>query len=132
MNNLIDNFAELENIKDSVTFDKVRLMYGTGRSNTITTPQGKKSFYRNGVMTEIGDIKESVWVQLIEYLIQREDEIELFNQLVEWIKDTYHWQQTEEECKKYALELHAARIFDRPEWVDYLAFNKKYCADFIV
>lgn len=126
MDKLIDNFSELESVKDSVTIVQVQLKYGTGRSNTITTSQGKKCFYRNGVMTEIGDIKESVWVQLIEYLIQRDNETELFNQLLEWLKDNYHWPKGDDERRRYALELHAARIFDRTEWVDYIAFNKKY------
>lgn len=42
------------------------------------------------------------------------------------IKDTYGWNQTDEERKKYVLQLHAARIFDNPKWVDYTSFNEKY------
>ena len=126
MNTLIEDISAVKGMLDSLTFEQVRLMYGTGRSNTVTTAQGKKSFYRNGVMTKIGDIRESVWIEVIEYMIARDNETELYNYLYKWVKDTYGWNQTDEERKKYVLQLHAARIFDNPKWVDYTSFNEKY------
>lgn len=123
---LINNFSEIESIKDSLTFEKVRDLYGTGRSNTFTTVQGKVTLYRHGVMTEIGDIEESVWMQIVESLIEKSQEVELYNNLLEWVREKIKWHESETERKKYALRLHASRIFDNPEWVDYKAFNAKY------
>lgn len=123
---LINNFSEIESIKDSLTFENIRHKYGTGRSSTFATSNGKKTSYRHGVMTEIGDVGETVWMRIVEYLIEKAHETVLFNNLFEWIRDTIKWHQSEYECKKYALQLHAARIFDDPKWVDYKAFNAKY------
>lgn len=125
MDILINVFPN-EKVLDGLTFEKVSLKYGTGRSNTFNTPNGKKTSYRHGVMTEIGDIEVSVWMQIVEYLIRKANEIELYNNLLEWVTDTMKWSESEAERRKYALELHAARIFDNPKWVDYIAFNKKY------
>lgn len=82
-------------------------------------------------MTEIGDIEVSVWMQIVEYLIRKANEIELYNNLLEWVTDTMKWSENEIERKKYSLELHAARIFDNREWVDYIAFNKKYRSEIL-
>lgn len=128
---LIDNFSEIESIKDRLTFGEVKFLYGTGRSNTFTTVHGKVTTYRNGVMTEIGDIEESVWMQIVEFLIKKSHEIELYHNLLEWVKERIKWCASEAERKKYALRLHASRIFDNREWVDYRAFNANYRPDII-
>ena len=122
----INNFSEIESIKDDLTFQMVKYKYGTGRSNSFTTAHGKVVTYRHGVMTEIGDIEESVWMQIVEFLIKKSQETELYNNLLEWVTDTIKWLQNDIERKMYALRLHAARIFDNPDWIDYRAFNKKY------
>lgn len=128
MDILINVFPD-EKVLDGLTFEKVSLKYGTGRSSTFNTPNGKRTSYRHGVMTGIGDIEVSVWMQIVEYLIRKANEIELYNNLLEWVTDTLKWSENEVERKKYALELHAVRIFDNHEWVDYIAFNKKYQRD---
>ena len=125
MDILINVFPD-EKVLDGLTFEKVSLKCGTGRSNTFNTPNGKKTSYRHGVMTGIGDIEVSVWMQIVECLIKKANEIELYNNMLEWVTDTMKWSENESERRKYALELHAARIFDNPEWVDYTAFNTKY------
>ena len=102
-------------------------MYGTGRSFTTVNSQGeKKSHYRNGCMTAIGDIEESVWKQMVRQLIIRENETELFRNLKSWLKDSKMMFRDANELEDYTLELHAARIFDCNEWVGYVDFNTKY------
>lgn len=125
MDILINAFPD-EKVLESLTFEKVKLKYGTGRSSTFNTSNGKKTLYRHGVMTEIGDIEESVWIRIVQYLICRDREVELFNNLFAWVSETSNWIQSETECKKYALQLHASRIFDNAEWVHYKTFNNKY------
>lgn len=123
--NLIDRIEDI-NLAE-ITFDCIRKMYGTGRSFTTVNSQGeKKSHYRNGCMTAIGDIEESVWQQTVRQLIIRENETVLFRDLKCWLKDSKMIFRDENELEDYALELHAARIFDRTEWVDYVGFNTKY------
>lgn len=123
--NLIDRIEDI-NLAE-ITFDCIRKMYGTGRSFTTVNSQGeKKSHYRNGCMTAIGDIEESVWKQMVRQLIIRENETELFRNLKSWLKDSKMMFRDANELEDYALELYAARIFDCHEWVGYVDFNTKY------
>lgn len=123
--NLIDKIEDI-NLAE-ITFGSIRKMYGTGRSFTTANSQGeKKSHYRNGCMTAIGDIEESVWKQTVRHLIIRENETELFRNLKSWLKDSKMMFRDANELEDYALDLHAARIFDRPDWVGYVDFNTKY------
>lgn len=127
METLIDSIEELMDLLKTITLEQLRWKYGTGRTFTIVTPQEKKSRYRQGIMTEIGDIEESVWMQAVEYIIKRDNETELHKNLREWLKDTFiGWFKTDKDLTLYALRLHTSRIFDNSDWVDYVAFNKKY------
>lgn len=123
--NLIDRIEDI--ILAEITFDSIRKMYGTGRSFTTVNSQGEnKSHYRLGCMTAIGDVEESVWKQVVRQLIIREAETDLFRNLKCWLKDSKMMFRDAYELEDYALELHAARIFDCPEWVGYVDFNSKY------
>lgn len=124
------SFSVLEgrryNLAD-ISFSDIRHRGGTGRGHTEKDGQGKKStYYRVGVNTPIGDIEERVWYQVGEALIEREGESELFSQMKDWCKDHIPWLRTKDEIVRYAIELHVNRIFDDPEWVDFLHFNRKY------
>ncbi len=125
---LIDNVSQIAARLDSLTFDDLRDMYGTGRSLLVS---GKNSFdkkyvYRRGMMTKLGDIEVSVWYELVEKLIVKHGQETLYVQLQEWIKENVGWCKTEKEVKDYSLRLHASQIFDNPEWVDYVLFNQRY------
>lgn len=110
-----------------LTFAQVCLKYHTGRSYVISgSGRNRKLGYRQGCKTEIGDIELSQWRELIQYLIEREGEQQLQKDLLCWVKERCPWIHTKEEWEDYALELHAARIFDCKEWVAYLEFNKLY------
>lgn len=125
MDILIDRMEDIN--LDEIAFSSVRKMYGTGRAFTFKNSQGdKKTRYRNGCMTAIGDIEKSVWQQVVRELILRENETELFRNLKRWLKDSKMIFRDENELEDYALDLHAARIFDRPEWVGYVDFNTKF------
>ena len=86
----------------------------------------KKYGYRNGIQTDLGDIRNDVWLDLVRELIVRSHEEDLFDKLLEWEKEHTYWLKTKAELEHYTLELYAARIFDNPKWVDYEAFAKHY------
>lgn len=94
------------------------LLSGSGRD--------KKYGYRNGIQTDLGDIRNDVWRDLVRELIVRSHEEDLFDKLLEWEKEHTYWLKTKAELEHYTLELYAARIFDNPKWVDYEAFAKHY------
>ena len=80
-------------------------------------------------MTDLGDLEISEWKRLIIALIEYHGEQELQHWLRDWIKAEDPCMHSNDEVETYALELHAARIFDDPAWVDYIPFNRKYRPD---
>ncbi len=110
-----------------LTFAQLQVRTHTGRSYIIFgSGRDRKLGYRQGCLTEIGDIEISQWRELIQYLIERDGELQLQKNLLSWVKDSCPWLHTHAEQEDYALELHASRIFDCNEWVAYGEFNKMY------
>lgn len=121
----IDNINQV-NLSD-LTYACLNMRYGTGRGRTEKRNGEKRNIYRHGVATELGDIEISLWQRLVLMLIERERETELFLQLKQWISERCVWCKTDKnELQNYTLKLFAARIFDDPEWVDYIQFNRRY------
>lgn len=110
----------------TVSFSDLKWRYGTG----IDTSTGKRWYkvhsYRYGVMTKLGDIEVSVWYQLMEQLIERENEQWLLDALIQWKREHGYQKRSASELRKEALQSHSHRLFDRPEWVDFVAFNKQH------
>lgn len=108
-------------------FSDLKVRYFTGRSILISdTGQGKRYQYRNGCMTALGDLEISEWREMITELIAYRSEQELQQQLYEWCAEHTPWLHGKSEITDYALECHAARLFDDPLWTDYIPFNRKY------
>ena len=116
----------VEYLVSDLSFSDLRVHYFTGVSvRRLGDQHSKSSGYRNGVMTGIGDLEFPVWETLVRDLIHRSGEDELLNSLIVWLEGA-PWLRTKREVELYALELHADRIFDNPDWVDYVTFNRKY------
>ena len=114
-------------LPENVTYDDIRLMYHTGKFVRDYSSQDKKAGkYRIGVMTKLGDIEEKDWIRYAEELIRRNNEEALFKQLKNWYRQTTPWLRDEKDLHKYTLECFVARIFDNPNWVDFVAFNERY------
>lgn len=111
----------------SLSFSDIRKHYGTGRAYTISgSGKDRKMGYRSGIMTNIGDIEVAEWAAIVKYMIKRDGEQELYDNLLAWVKEDTRWFDDEEDNVQFALECHAARIFDDEAWVDFLRFNQKY------
>ena len=106
----------------------IRWLVGTGQR--MSTRQGKKqkTAYRRGVLTPIGDVRLDVWYELTEAIIRRDGEQPLLNSLVEWLSAHNYAEEAPTQIHYHALELHSSRLFDRPQWVDYIPFNRLYSA----
>lgn len=112
---------------DEVTFSDMRCRYQTGRSIHISgVGRDKKFEYRNGVMTALGDIEQSKWMELAKELIERAGEQELYTSLHEWEAKHNYCGRTKAELEQHTLELHMGRFFDNPHWVDFVPFNSVY------
>ena len=108
---IIDSLPAVPN-RDQLTHKDLHAHFSTGQSILLSgSGRDKKYGYRNGIQTDLGDIRNDVWRDLVRELIVRSHEEDLFDKLLEW---------------HYTLELYAARIFDNPKWVDYEAFAKHY------
>lgn len=111
----------------NLSFSDLKVRYFTGRSILISDMgQGKRYQYRNGCMTALGDLEISEWREMITELIAYRSEQELQKQLYEWCAEHTPWLHGKSEITDYALECHAARLFDDPLWADYIPFNRKY------
>lgn len=123
---IIDSLSAVPN-RDQLTHKDLHAHFSTGQSILLSgSGRDKKYGYRNGIQTDLGDIRNDVWLDLVRELIVRSHEEDLFDKLLEWEKEHTYWLKTKAELEHYTLELYAARIFDNPKWVDYEAFAKHY------
>lgn len=109
----------------SISFSNLRWKYGTGVDTSTGKGHDKKVSYRFGVMTELGDIKEDVWYQLMEQLIQKNGEQWLLDALIQWEKEHNAAKNSLSVIRKEALQLHSYRMFDEPQWVYFIPFNRQ-------
>ena len=122
----IDSITQIE--PKQITRDNLRLHYGTGQEIVTKNSQGNKtSQYRSGVQTNLGDIEQSVWMELVQKLIEQENDQEIFEQLLEWEKDNNHKEaRTKNDFLREAMQSYTYRIYDNKAWWDYVRFNMKY------
>lgn len=117
--------AELD--AEKLTFKDLRCHFETGQSYVISgRGRDRKTGYRTGIQTNVGDIEVSEWKMLMKDLIRRSDEEFLYKLLFQWVSQNIPWLHTKQEYELYSLKLHAMRIFENPDWADYEAF-KDYC-----
>lgn len=112
---------------DQLTWQDLAAQYGTGRTESIIgTGRGRSVLYRNGIQTEIGDFEAHDWMRLVRSLICRSGEEDLQQQLLNWVYKNMPWLHSDFERQLQALELHASRIFENPQWVGYEKFREEY------
>lgn len=112
---------------EKLTYEDLRFLYGTGQAYIISGEgRHKKTGYRIGAMTPVGDLEISEWCSLMYELIERTGEQELHAALVQWLTDHFPGQHSKDECEKEALKLHSMRIFENVDWTDYEVFNRQY------
>jgi hypothetical protein len=110
-------------------FADLRVHYQTGCSYLISgAGRNKVTGYRNGVMTNLGDLDLSDWQNRASALIARYEEEMLLEDLYRWLSEHNYPQDSVKELRMRALELHMARIFDNPAWVDYIPWNRRFRA----
>lgn len=112
---------------DTLTCEDLKVHYGTGRVVHISgSGRNRTTRYRSGVKTNIGEIETSVWMDLMRRLISRLGETEIQDRLQRWAKENCAWLHTPTQIEVYALELHAARIFENPNWCGFVEFTGRH------
>ena len=110
-----------------LTFEDLRVHFGTGRAYTISGKGRDRVLgYRTGKQCNLGDIEASEWTKLVKELILQKGEQELYQQLLSFIGKHNHAKASKAELEKEALQLHAARMFDNPLWVNFIEFNEQF------
>lgn len=104
-----------------------------GTETVISSGEGRNKTYRyqDGVMTELGDIEEHLWYSLVEHIAQRDSEAWLVDALVAWEKERNYTCISLSKIREEALRLYSVRIFDQPEWVHYIPFNRRFRPDIL-
>ena len=113
-------------MNEKLTFDDLAQQYDHLESRTQMENGRKVTRFISYVHTRQGNVERSQWQSMVRELIREAGEEELFQKLLEWTGERTLWLKTEKERENYALELHASRIFDKEEWVDFVPFNRKY------
>lgn len=112
------------------SFSDLRHLVGTGRAKHVSGEGRNKVYqYRHGVMCALGDIELSKWQDMMKELIRRSGEDALHRQLAEWEKEHDYVHRDKADFEQHVLKLHSVRIFDDPQWVDFVPFNQKYRPD---
>lgn len=124
INHLIDSVEQID--LDVITFLDIHWRYGTFRPYSTGSGRDKKHFSRSGVATPIGDVQEDLWYQVAEYIAKREGEEWLVDALTQWNKEHNYMKASPSELRKDALHSYARRIFDDPQWVCYVPFNRQF------
>lgn len=113
-----------------ITFNNLAVKYETGQSVYVRgTGRDKVCRYRNGKMTEIGDIEVSVWKELVNQLIKKNGNEELINHFREWIHDSIPWIRNDNHADEYAYELYVSQMNQNRTWWGYTRFNMIYCPE---
>lgn len=104
--------AELD--AEKLTFEDLRCHFRTGRSYVISgTGRDRKTGYRTGIQTDVGDIEVSEWKMLMKDLIRRSDEEFLYKLLFQWVSQTTPWLHTKQE---YITRRSGRAIMVLPAW----------------
>lgn len=110
----------------TITFEDIQWQYGVFRCNSTGAGRDKKYFPWRGAKTKLGEIEERNWCRLAEAAIKHAGETDLLKQLIQWCSEHNFTGASAAEIRREALQLHTSRIFDNPQWVGYLPFNKRY------
>lgn len=120
----IDNIESID--LSTVTLSELRWQFGTGISISKGSGRDKTYSYRCGVMTDLGDIKEEIWYQIVSHIVKRNHEEEIVDALFTWHKEHNYLSNTNAQLRCEALQSYASRLWELPQWVDYIPFNRRF------
>lgn len=113
--------------KKHIAFNELAVGYETGFDClTCTLDELRFAPQRQYVHCSNGWMPQQVWKQKALDLIQKHNETSILEGLVEYTKKTFPWIQSEEGRYIYALELHMLRLFEDPNWPNYIPFSLQY------
>ena len=107
------NKGSVVDFMENLSFEDLRVHYGTGRSYTVSGEGRNRVLgYRTGKMCNAGDVEVSEWCQLVKDAIEKAGEKELFSQLRAFMSERNYTKASKAALEEEALGLHAARIFE--------------------
>ena len=127
---MVERIDSRENLKlplKQYSYSDLRNHYGTGVATIEGSGRYKKCSYRSGVQTDIGNIQEDLWMELVQELIEiRGDQwlLEAFEEYFAANGFSKCWDK--KGLKMSALESIASELCDNKCWVGYLTFNETY------
>lgn len=121
MNNL-SIIDRLDQIPENTPWEKLK--YERVQANTLRTTNGWE--YTVGVVTDLGNIEKSVWIEAIKRIIVQKHEENLYRVLLSWVSNNIAWLQKTAECEEEALIFYSQRAFENPKWSYYHCF-REYC-----
>ena len=114
----------------NLSFPDIAMRFHVGRGNTVRGIGSDVHYvYKHNIMTKVGEIEEETWYALVWYLIERDGEQQLFERLLDWCKQEVAWLKTKKAVRRYALELHAYRMFEDEDWCGFEQFKNMRVGD---
>lgn len=121
----VDSVSEID--LEQLTQENLRVHHGTGQSVLISgSGRDKKFRYRVGKQTNLGDIENSVWKELVRMLIEKNGDQELVRNYREWNKGNKARVRNEAELEEETFEYYTAQLCLSRSWCDYVCFNRRY------
>ena len=125
---MYNEINDIKEIPEYATTEQLRCRFGTGRAvlTKDAGPRRKEYGYREGCMTELGDIRKDVWLIAVERIIKTQNGQELFESLLRWTEDRIPWAKTRDEQQEYAMDLYLGKMHENKEWLGYEEYQEKY------
>ena len=122
-----DRISSLDGVDvAALTFEDIRCRHRIFRCNSTGSGRDKKHIPWNAMQTNIGEFEIKIWCRLVEAVIEDKGEQQLLNNLIQWASEHNYTKDPAAKIREKALELHANRIFDNPQWVSFIPFNLRY------
>ena len=132
MSEWIDSRANLKLPLEQYSYRDLRKHYSTGAVITEGSGPYKTHSCRSGVQTDIGDIREALWMDLVEELIEIKGDQWLLKAFEEYFSaNAFSKCWDKKKLKISALDSVTSELCNDKCWVGYLAFNEKYRPDVI-
>lgn len=126
MDKRINSLGELD--LPNLTPADLRYRFGTGQAISTGSGRDKKYTYRTGVMTPLGDIEISVWLEAAEYLVEEyglQEELEHLKPYARFPLDR-GTPAAQREARADILDACLSQLYRDPQWVKFLEYNQKY------
>ena len=129
MSRRIDSIKEIN--LETVTAEDLRWKYGTYTSKSKGKGRDKVTTSRSGIMTPIGDIELSIWVEAARSVVHRDGLDEELNHMTGYYLKDESPAFPKKDLVNEALSAVLSGLYKDQAWVGFIKYNQKYHPDLL-